>query len=562
MKKFLFIIFFFLLYFNKLVLAIDFGSYLAGESALINKDNQSAIYHFKNAINLKELDTEYGHDIAKKLCNLYLLEGDIENCILLGKKIEKKLSSNSIDNANILMALIVADIKEKKINSALTRLKKIEKSSYERFSVPIIEAWLIAVEKKNLRKAKQKLNELEKDFSINGLRNFNLALIHEFFNKNDEALMYYQKSINAFTQPSYRLVEISANAFERNGNFDKAKEIYIKFLSSSNDNLLIENSLKRIENKEKPNKLIINLNDAIAELFSTIASSFRSDFTNNFSVIYSYFSLYLKKDFEVAQLYLAELLENDNKYEEANILYEKIKPSSSFYWHSKLKKARNLELLGNNKKSILILEEMSNEKKDRYDSLKLLGDIYRNYDKYGEAIKFYNEAVMRIKKISSEHWDLLYSRGMAYERNNQWKLAEKDFLKILELRPDQPDVLNYLGYSWIEQDINLDQAKKLILKAVNLKPRDPYITDSLGWAYYNLKEYKKAVEELERAVSLKPTDPIINDHLGDAYLKVNRELEALYQWEKAIQFNPEKDLRIKIEKKIKKFNTNNKLNFL
>ena len=325
---------------------------------------------------------------------------------------------------------------------------------------------------------------------------------------------------------------------------------------------MIENSLKRIENKEIPNKLIVNLNDAIAELFSTIASSFRSDFTNSFSVIYLYFSLYLKDDFEVAQLYLAELLENNNEYEKANILYEKTKPSSSFYWHSKLKKARNLELLGDNKKSILILEEMSNEKKDRYDSLKLLGDIYRNHNKYDESIKFYDEAVLRIKKVSSEHWDLLYSRGMAYERNNQWELAEKDFLKILELRPNEPDVLNYLGYSWIEKDINLDQAKKFILKAVNLRPRDPYIVDSLGWAYYNLKEYNKAVEELERAVSLKPTDPIINDHLGDAYLKVNRELEALYQWKKAIQFNSEEDLRIKIEDKIKKFNANDELNLL
>tara|TARA_B100000686_G_scaffold242001_1_gene250694 strand:+ start:59 stop:877 length:819 start_codon:yes stop_codon:yes gene_type:complete len=272
--------------------------------------------------------------------------------------------------------------------------------------------------------------------------------------------------------------------------------------------------------------------------------------------------LYLKEDFEVAQLYLAELLENNSSYKQANVLYEKIRPSSNFYWHSKLKKARNLELLGDNKKSILILEEMSNEKKDRYDSLKLLGDIYRNYDKYGKAIKFYNEAILRIKNIGPEHWDLLYSRGMAYERNDQWKLAEKDFLKILEFRPDEPDVLNYLGYSWIEKDINLDQAKKFILKAVNLRPRDPYIVDSLGWAYYNLKEYNKAVEELERAVSLKPTDPIINDHLGDAYLKVNRELEALYQWKKAIQFNSEEDLRIKIEDKIKKFNANDELNLL
>ena len=316
-----------------------------------------------------------------------------------------------------------------------------------------------------------------------------------------------------------------------------------------------------MKKKKVPNKLIINLNDVIAELFSTIASTFNSDFTNNFSIIYSHFSLYLKKDFEVAQLYLAELLESDKRYLDANNLYKNIKPSSSFYWHAKLKKARNLELLGENENSILILKKMSNEKKDRYDALKLLGDIYRNYDKYNEAIKFYNEGVSRIKQIEVTHWELLYSRGIAYERNDEWNLAEKDFLKILELIPDQPDVLNYLGYSWIEQNINLDQAKKFILKAADIRPMDPYIIDSLGWAYFNLKEYDKAVKELERAINLKPTDPIINDHLGDAYLKVNRELEAMYQWKKAIDFKPENDLEKKIKKKIKKYD-NNQLNFL
>ena len=562
MKKYFIIIFFLFFYFQKSLLAIDFGNYLAGESALINKDNKAAIHYFENSINLNKLDTKYDHDIAEKLCTLYLLEGDINNCILLGKKIEKNITSNSIESTNILMALVIGDIKKKNINSALNRLKKIKKTSYERFSVPIIEAWLIAQEKKNLNKAKKKLDELEKDYVINGLRNLNLALLHEFFNKNDEALIYYQKSINAFTQPSYRLVEISANAFERNGNFEKAKDIYIKFLSNSNDNLLIENSLKRIEKKEVPSKLIINLNDVIAELFSTIASTFNSDFTNNFSIIYSHFSLYLRNNSEVTQLYLAELLENNGRYAEANNLYKRISPSSNFYWHSKLKKARNLELLGESEKSISILKKMSSERKDRYDSLKLLGDIHRNYNKHKEAIEFYNEGVSRIEKVGVKHWDLLYSRGISYERNNEWSLAEKDFLRILELIPDQPDVLNYLGYSWIEQDTNLDQAKQYILKAVGIKPSDPYIVDSLGWAYYNLKEYDKAVEELERALNLKPTDPIINDHLGDAYLKVDRKLEALYQWKKAIEFKPEDDLKKEIEKKLKKFDNNNQLDLL
>jgi len=560
MNKFFIIIFFLFFYFQKPLLAIDSGNYLAGQSALSNKDNKAAIYYFKNALGLNKIDTEIRQNIAKKLCNLYLLEGDINSCILIGKKIEKNLSSDSIENTNILMALIVDDIKKRNFSSAFDKLKKIKKSSYERFSVPIIESWLIVENKKDLNKAKKKLEELEKDFAINGLRNLNLALIHDFFNKNDEALIYYQKTLNSFTQPSYRLTEISANAFERNGNFEKARDIYIKFLSDSKDNLLIEKSIKRIEKKEVPKRLIVNINDAIAELFSTIASTFSSDFTNDFSIIYSYFSLYLKKDFEVSQIYLAELLENDSKYLEANNLYENIKPSSNFFWHSKLKKARNLELLGKSDKAISILKKMSNEKKERYDSLKLLGDIYRNYDKYNEAIEHYNEAVSRIEKISSEHWDLLYSRGIAYERNNQWNKSEKDLLKVLELMPNQPDVLNYLGYSWIEQNYNLDQAKKFIIKAVGIRPSDPYIVDSLGWAYYNLKEYDKAVEELERAVNLKPTDPIINDHLGDAYFEVNRKLEALYQWKKAIQFNPKDDLEKEIEKKIKKYDYNNQLN--
>ena len=158
MNKFFIIIFFFFIYFHKSLLAIDFGNYLAGESALNNKDNKAAIYYFKNAIDLNKIDTEFGQDVAQKLCALYLLEGEIDKCILLGKKIEKNLTSDSIVNTNILMALIVGDIKKKKFSSALNKLKKIKKSSYERFSVPIIEAWLIANEKRNLNKAKQKLN--------------------------------------------------------------------------------------------------------------------------------------------------------------------------------------------------------------------------------------------------------------------------------------------------------------------------------------------------------------------------------------------------------------------
>ncbi len=127
-------------------------------------------------------------------------------------------------------------------------------------------------------------------------------------------------------------------------------------------------------------------------------------------------------------------------------------------------------------------------------------------------------------------WRFYYVRGIAYERADEWKLAEADFLKALDLNPDQPQVLNYLGYSWIDQDMNLTQALGMIEKAVEAQPQDGYIVDSLGWAFYKLGRMDEAVETLERAVMLNPTDPEINDHLGDAYWQVGRRLEARFQW--------------------------------
>jgi Flp pilus assembly protein TadD len=159
--------------------------------------------------------------------------------------------------------------------------------------------------------------------------------------------------------------------------------------------------------------------------------------------------------------------------------------------------------------------------------------------------------VQRIGKVESYHWSVFYSRGIALERSKQWKRAETDFLKALDLEPKQPYVLNYLGYSWVDQGLNLDRAQKMIEQAVELRPNDGYIVDSLGWAHYRLGRYEEAVKELERAVELRPEDPVINDHLGDAYWKVGRRLEARFQWLRARSLNPETDVLAGIEKKLK-----------
>jgi Flp pilus assembly protein TadD len=170
--------------------------------------------------------------------------------------------------------------------------------------------------------------------------------------------------------------------------------------------------------------------------------------------------------------------------------------------------------------------------------------------RWEEAVVEYGRAIDRLRTVTEADWQLLYSRGIALERSKKWVQAEADFLRALELQPDEALILNYLGYSWVERGENLDRARGMIEKAVDLRPRDGYIVDSLGWVLFQLGDFDEAVRQLERAVSLRPADPVINEHLGDAYWRVGRRLEAKFQWQRALIFEPDEELIPVIEKKL------------
>ncbi len=181
-----------------------------------------------------------------------------------------------------------------------------------------------------------------------------------------------------------------------------------------------------------------------------------------------------------------------------------------------------------------------------------LADLQRSRKNFLDSADAYGRVLALSGSGEKSQWAVHYFRGVDYERAKQWEKAETDFKTALDLYPEQPLVLNYLGYSWIDQGIHLDEAFKMLRRAVELQPEDGYIVDSLGWAHYKLGHYDEAVKLLERAIELKPGDPVINDHLGDAYWRVGRKLDATFQWNHARDLNPDPDDLPKILSKIDK----------
>ncbi len=303
---------------------------------------------------------------------------------------------------------------------------------------------------------------------------------------------------------------------------------------------------------EKTPLLVATATDGMAEVFYGLGEALTGEGGVSIGLLYLQMALYLKPEQPFALAALANAYEATKQYEEAIAVYDRIPAGTPLQGSIEIRKAFNLNSLDRVDEAKAILEKVAAEDPKDLKALDALGNIMRSRKRYAEAAEYYTRATEIIQKPERRHWTYYYSRGTCYERLKKWPQAEADLQKALQLYPDQPLVLNYLGYSWIDQNRNLKQGMALIEKAVSLKPDDGYIVDSLGWAHYRLGNYKEAVRFLERAVELRPEDPVLNDHLGDALWRVGREREARYQWEQSLTLQPEPEDADKIKKKLAK----------
>jgi tetratricopeptide (TPR) repeat protein len=310
-------------------------------------------------------------------------------------------------------------------------------------------------------------------------------------------------------------------------------------------------AMNKLKAGEKLPPLVTTPQAGGAEALYGLGASLGRRGGEDLGLVYLQLSLYLEPNHSLALLSLADLYESLKKPELAIKAYERVPASSPLHRNAAIQMASNLDTLGKPDEAQKHLEALVKQFPNDLDAIMALGNVERGHKKFSDCATVYSKGIDTIAHPEKANWVIFYFRGICYERSHAWPKAEADFKKALQLFPEQPHVLNYLGYSWIDQGVHLDEGMDMIKRAVQQRPDDGYIVDSLGWAYFKLGNYSEAVKNLERAIELKPEDPTINDHLGDAYWRVGRVLEATFQWKHARDPKPDPEDLPKIEEKIK-----------
>ena len=495
------------------------GAYMAGQQALNDlRTDEAARYFFQAA------QGEWDNIVlVERAFIAFAADGQIGQAASTAKHLLE------LDPTNELAELVVATeaLKERRYDAADRMLGAIGQDSFTGITAGILRAWALIGDNRR-DEADAVLDEIGQtgleDFLV-----FHRALMAEAAGDTEGAI---ELAGEAFAAEPFvaRIVEVYARILANAGRFDEAADVIAEFENQGLSHPVVSIVKEAVEAKQRPGIFAANVQVGAAEMFHGIGVALSRDGSLDLSLVFLRLGLYLDPSADVIALALGQLLDTAGQHEAANAIYEAVPATSAMKPTAVVRIAQNLDITGDRQEALRRLNNIVATQPDDLDAVSVLGDLLRYDEQYEAAAEAYTKAIDLTGGDSPSDWRFYYVRGIAYERAKQWPKAEADFLKALELNPDQPQVLNYLGYSWIDQDMNLEPALEMIEKAVEAQPQDGYIVDSLGWAFYKLGRIEDAVKTLEQAVLLRPNDAEINDHLGDAYWKAGRRLEAKFQW--------------------------------
>ena len=518
------------------------GSYLAARHASVERDASSAAAFYRSALrsdpkNNELLDRAFISSVA---------DGDIDEAVKLADKIL------TIDKSNRVARLVVGvrDLKAKKYASAQLNINQSIRGPITDLVATLLSGWA-AYGGGDTKAAVAGIDKLTGPEWYPLFKDLHAAMILELAGKEKDAGVRLERAYK-LDDSMLRVADDYARWLTRNKDDAAAAAIYDAFDKKLPRHPLVLEGLRDTKANKKLPPLVDSPQAGAAEALYGIGATLTRRGGEDLALVYLQLALYLQPNHPLALLSLADLYELVKKPAMAIKVYERVPANSPLKRNAQIQLATDLDAADRSDEAIKILKTVTTEDPKDLEAIMALGNVERNRKKFADCVDTYSKGIDALPDANDKTntvW--YYYRGICEERSHQWSKAEVDMKKALELQPDQPHVLNYLGYSWIDQGINLDDGMKMIKRAVDQRPDDGYIVDSLGWAYFRIGNYEEAVKNLERAIDLKPEDPTINDHLGDAYWRIGRTLEAKFQWAHARDLKPEPDDLPKIEAKIK-----------
>lgn len=517
------------------------GSYLAARHASVERDATAASAFYRAALRSDPKNSE----LLDRAFIAALADGDIDEAVKLADRIL------SVDKNNRVARLVagVRALKQKQYGVAQQNVNQSIRGPITDLVATLVAGWA-SYGAGHTQTAISNIDKLTGPEWYPIFKDLHTGMIYELANKQKEAGARFERAYK-LDDSALRVSDAYARWLSRNKDAAAATAVYAGFDKKLARHPLVVEGIRETKAGKKLPPLAENPQQGAAEALYGIGASLTRRGGEDLALVYLQLALYLNPNHSLALLSLADLYESVKKPAMAIKVYERVPANSPLKRNAQIQLATDLDAVDRTDEGIKILQGVVADDPKDLEAIMALGNIERARKKFTDCGDTYTKGIDAQAGSEKPNWVFYYFRGICFERSKQWAKAEVDLKKALEMQPEQPHVLNYLGYSWIDQGVNLDEAMKMIRRAVDQRPDDGYIVDSLGWAYYRIADYENAVKNLERAIDLKPEDPTINDHLGDAYWRVGRTLEAKFQWAHARDLKPEPDELPKIEAKLR-----------
>jgi tetratricopeptide (TPR) repeat protein len=514
------------------------GNYLSALVASADRDTLAAEVYYRETLRADPRNP----DLLERAFAAALSNGDETSATSLGERLLARDPNNNLAR----LAIAVHDIEQGQFANARAHLASGDTMRARDVTAALLTAWCFAGQS-DLHHALDALDRIH-DRAVIAFRDYHAGLIANLLGNPAEAQRRL-KSAYDDDKNSLRFADAYARALAATGDTAGATKVYEEFAAVVPHHPLIERALSDLKTNQALDPVVHNAKEGVAEVLYGLGSAGSRQGDELPALVYLRLSLYLRPSSDLTAVTLGSLFEQLKQADQVIAAYQLVPAASPLKMSADIQIALELDSMGKNDEAMKRLHEIVAARPRDVEALSALAELQRSAKKYADAAATYDQAIAAVGIPQRDNWTLFYFRGICYERSKQWPKAEADFKKALEIYPDQPLVLNYLGYSWVDQGLNLDEAFKMLRRAVELRPDDGYIVDSLGWAHFKLGQYAEAAETLEKAISLKPADPVLNDHLGDAYWRVNRRIEAHFQWNHARDMGPDsEDLPVILKK--------------